>query len=231
MLKCVIFDMDGVLIDSHPIHKKAWQRFLQSVNRGTTPEDLDFVLDGRKRDDILRHFLGELSTEQLAEYGHRKEAFFRAEAENVQLIDGLDGFLHELRGAGIPMAVASCGSARRVHFILDTLQLNQVFSAIVTGDDVVHGKPSPDIFLKAADQLGVTADCSLVVEDAISGVLAAKSAGMKCLAVASNGRGSALKSAGADDVVPNFVEVTLKRVTQLFRQPSQRYASVGVRSS
>src|SRR5207237_1437960 len=141
------------------------------------------------REDILRHFLGDLPADRLLEYGHCKEAFFREEARHVPLVDGLDGFLQQLRTAGVTMAVASCGSAKRVHFILDNLKLKHSFSAVITGDDVLHGKPSPDIFLKAADSLGVPAGFSLVVEDAVSGVIAAKAAGMKCLAVASNGRG------------------------------------------
>ena len=208
--------MDGVLIDSHPIHKRAWQRFLESVQRETTPEELDFILDGRKREDILRHFLGDLNDEQVIEYGHRKEALFREEARSVGLVSGLAEFLDELRAAAIPMAVASCGSATRVNFILQRLNIRGCFSTVITGDDVVVGKPSPDIFLKAAGSLGVSCNEALVVEDAVAGVLAAKSAGMKCLAVASNGRGAALKAAGADEVVPDFQGMSVSRVIGLF---------------
>ena len=73
MLQAIIFDMDGVLIDSHPIHRQAWQRFLLTLDQQVSDAGLDFILEGRKREDILRHFLGDdLSEVQISEYGKRK---------------------------------------------------------------------------------------------------------------------------------------------------------------
>lgn len=85
----VVFDFDGVLVDSHPVHIRARKKFLESMGRAVSEEQLQFVLDGRKRDDILRHFLGELNDDKLVEYGHRKEQIFRDEAADVRTIDGL----------------------------------------------------------------------------------------------------------------------------------------------
>jgi beta-phosphoglucomutase-like phosphatase (HAD superfamily) len=73
MLRGVVFDMDGVIIDSHPAHRLAWKAFLESVGRETRDEELDFILDGYKRAEILEHFLGKLAPEQIAEYGNRKD--------------------------------------------------------------------------------------------------------------------------------------------------------------
>ena len=83
MLKGVIFDFDGVIVDSHPAHKRAWIKFLESVGRSVSEEELQFILDGRKRDDILRHFLGALDAQKTAEYGLRKERFFLDEAVDL----------------------------------------------------------------------------------------------------------------------------------------------------
>src|ERR1700756_3937612 len=99
LFRGVVFDFDGVIVDSHPVHKRAWQKFLESVGRVASDEELQFVLDGRKREDILRHFLGELSEEELVEYGSRKEQIFRDEATSVRAIEGLVDFLEDVKHA------------------------------------------------------------------------------------------------------------------------------------
>jgi beta-phosphoglucomutase-like phosphatase (HAD superfamily) len=114
------------------------------------------------------------------------------------------------------MAVASSGSSGRVHFILDRLGIQEHFSTVVTGDDVHHGKPNPEIFWKAAELLAARNNDTLVIEDAVSGVIAARNAGMKCMAIASNGRAEALRSAGAEIVVPDFRSVSLDQLAALF---------------
>jgi len=209
MIKGVIFDMDGVIIDSHPIHRKTWKKFLASLVRLATEEDLDFVLDGRKKEDILRHFLGDLSPEQVRAYGRQKEVMFREEALGLKTIEGLTDFLQELHASGLKSALASSGSRTRVNYILDRLALKKYFPVIVTGDDVSNGKPDPTIFCKAADGLGYCCSDLLVIEDSVSGVRAAKSVGMKCLGVADNGRARLLLEAGADHVVANFHGLSL----------------------
>ena len=99
---------------------------------------------------------------------------------------------------------------------LETLKLRKHFRAVVTGTDVERGKPDPSLFLLAADMLQVDASYILVCEDAVAGVLAAKTAGMKCLGIAANGRESLLKQAGADLVVKDFTHTSLESLKQLF---------------
>jgi beta-phosphoglucomutase len=202
--------MDGVVIDSHPVHKSAWKRFLASLGKDVADEELDFVLDGRKKEDILTHFLGNLTDEQVREYGHMKETMFREEAADIKMVEGMTDFLDDLQGASIPIALATSGSKNRVHYILDRLGLRSRFHVVVTGDDVIRGKPDPTIFVVAARQMQCPHSSVLVVEDAVAGVQAAKQAGMQCLAIASNGRGQLLREAGADRVVSNFVGLSLQ---------------------
>jgi len=216
MLKAVVFDMDGVIVDSHPIHKRAWKKFLAGLGKDVSDSDLEFVLDGRKKEEILRHFLGELTAEQVRRYASEKELLFREEMSLVGPLPGLPRLLDELRLGRVHIAVASCGSRLRVDYLLDHLQLQRSFRTVVTGDDVPNGKPDPAIFLEAVRRLQVRCAEVLVVEDAVSGVKAAKSAGMKCLAVASNGRESLLRVAGADCVVADFVDISLRKLQGLF---------------
>ncbi len=212
MIRGVIFDFDGVIVDSHPAHIRAWRKFLDSVGQQVSEEELEFVLDGRKRDEILRHFLGELSEEQRLVYGQRKEQIFRDEAQDVPTIEGLRDFLDELDEANVALGLASSGSRSRIDFLLAGLELKKRFRAVVTGNEVNEGKPDPAIFLKAAGELQIAPPELLAVEDAVSGIKAAKSAGMKCLGIAPWHRVSILLNAGADHVVPSFVSLSFGKL-------------------
>ena len=216
MLRAVIFDMDGVIVDSHPIHKKTWRTFLKSQGKEISEEDLNFIMEGRKREEILRHFLGELSEEQMQIFGRQKEQLFRRESSALQPIDGLPEFLRDLEQAELRLAVASSGSSGRVNDILVSLDLRNYFQVIVTGDQVTNGKPDPEIFLVASDRLSVSPAETLVFEDSVSGVKAAKAAGMKCFGVATNGIIPTLLEAGADQIIADFSGVSCGVMRRLF---------------
>jgi beta-phosphoglucomutase len=215
VFKGVVFDFDGVIVDSHPAHLRAWKSFLNSVGKNVSEEQLHFVLDGRKRDDILRHFLGELDADEIEEYGLQKEQCFRDEVTHVSVADGLLGFLENLESEQLAVAIASSGSKSRIHFLVDRFGLNKFFRVIVTGDEVEQGKPDPAVFLKAAHQLGVD-PCELIAfEDAVSGIKAARSAGMKCIGIAPPDRVPILLAAGASCVLPDFHNVSCSEIRKL----------------
>jgi beta-phosphoglucomutase len=217
MLQAIIFDMDGVIIDSHPVHRQAWQKFLLTLDKHVSEKDLDCILEGWRREDILRHFLGDLTRAQIVEYGNQKDEFFQQVGVPMKPVSGLCEFLDHLEGLGIPKAVATSASERRTQFTLDRLQLTRYFAAVVTANDVLNGKPDPAIYLLAAEQMGVLPKHVVVIEDSVSGVRAAKSAGMKCLGIANNSRCEVLRQAGADNIIPNFVGLTLDRLKPLVR--------------
>src|ERR1700704_1461239 len=206
MLAGVIFDFDGVIVDSHPAHLLAWKSLLRSVGKDASDAEFDFVREGAKREEILQRFLGELTPEQIKAYGEQKERMFQSLAGQVKLIDGIIDFLAEAEVAGLPMAVASSGNRMRVERMLESFNLRNRFHTIVTGGDVIKSKPDPALFYLAARGLQVEPTQIVVCEDAVSGVLAAKAAGMKCMAIAANGRQSMLKEAGADLVIDDFTQ-------------------------
>lgn len=215
-MKGAIFDLDGVLVDSHPAHFRAWKRLLDSIGKPIQDHDVDFILEGRKRREILEHFLGTLSDQQLDVYGRQKDVFFCEESKNIETIAGVRELLQKLRLACIPLAVASCGTRSRVNDLLDRLSLRHFFKAVITGDDVKEGKPDPSIFLLAAESYGIAPKDSLCLEDSVSGVMAAKAAGMRCLGVAKGGRGTLLLEVGADRVVPDFVHLSIAELRSTF---------------
>ena len=178
---------------------------------------MEFILEGRKREDILRHFLGDLTQEQVRFYGEQKELLFREEARTIETIPAVREFLNQLRRAFIPMAVATCGGSGRVDYLLGALMLREYFQVIVTGDDVKEGKPDPAIFKEAARRLGQRAENLLAIEDSVSGVRAAKAAGMRCLGIAAPGRAQKLREAGGDWVLPDFLEASVGFFCEHFR--------------
>jgi HAD superfamily hydrolase (TIGR01509 family) len=216
MLKGIIFDLDGVVVDSHTAHLQAWREFFHSMGRAVPVEELAFVLEGRKREEILRHFLGDLSPEQVRDYGAHKDALFRGHARELKPLEGVMEFLDAARDTGLEVGLASSASRVRVDRTLKELGLESRFRATVSGDDVQAGKPDPAIFHLAAEGMGLRSGETLVCEDAVCGVEAAKAAGMKCLAIAANGRAEALKAAGADRVVPDFRQVRVEDLRGLF---------------
>ena len=227
MLQGLIFDLDGVLVDSHPVHLRAWKALFASLDRHFSENELQFILEGHKREEILRHFLGHLSEEQIKEYGARKEALVQVSAHEIETLSGVLEFLDEIHGAGLPMGVASSASRPRVVSTLERLQLKQYFSAVMTGSDVAKGKPDPAIFCRAAEAMGVSPSGILVCEDAVNGVQAAKRAGMKCLGIASPERALLLHKAGADKIAADFTNVRLDDLRGLF--PQVRVAKEGSR--
>ncbi|HKW76836.1 MAG TPA: HAD family phosphatase [Terriglobales bacterium] len=225
MLRAIIFDLDGVVADSHPAHKRAWSELLASLGRIVSAQDLEYVVEGRKRDEIMRHFLGELTREQLGEYGTRKDSLFAHYSADLQPVAGVGEFLEQVRAAGIVTALASSAGRRRVEANLEQLGLAAYFQFVVTGDDVIRGKPDPALFTMAAKELRVSSEETLVCEDAVNGVQAAKAAGMKCLAITSPGREMVLKAAGADKIVRDFTHIPLDELGRLFADAAQSHAA------
>jgi len=211
-LQAVVFDMDGVIVDSHPAHRYAWKAFLRTLGKEVTERELDFVMDGRKRRDILFHFLGPLTDEQLKEYGESKDEFFWRAIPDVAPIPGVLDFIGCIRGTGIALAVATSASAGRTRSILESIGLVTDFSAIVTGDEIREGKPDPAVYRVACQRLNCLPEAAVAIEDAPSGVLAAKRAGLKCVGVASHQRAEELTAAGADCVIRDFCNLSLQQL-------------------
>jgi beta-phosphoglucomutase len=212
-IRGVVFDMDGVVVDSHPSHRAAWKQFLQSVGHPTSDSEIDFILDGRKRAEILRHFLGEeLSSEEIRDYGNRKDQMLRKLGSRPRPIDGAIEFIVELRQAGIAVGVATSAAGTRAQATLSELGIKDYFDVIVTGDDVSIGKPDPSIYRLAATRLHENPAQLLAFEDAASGVQAALCAGFRCIGVASGARVELLRAAGAQVVISDFSSLRISDV-------------------
>jgi len=224
-LRGVIFDMDGVLVDSHAVHRKAWRLFFQTLEREVPESALDFILDGHKRDDILRHFLGNRSDPELEEFGRRKDSIFRQMRLDVAAVPGAVQMVRELHGKGAALALATSASRSRAHSTLVDLGLRDCFQQVVTGEDVILGKPDATIYRLACERIRIDPSHLLAVEDAISGIRAAVGAGLSCVAVASHETPENLTAAGAAHVVRDFLAVTAQRLECILLRSNAHPAS------
>jgi HAD superfamily hydrolase (TIGR01509 family) len=226
----VIFDLDGVIVDSHPVHRKAWHQFCQSLGLDVSDGDLDFVLDGRKRCYILRHFLGDLSEPELENYGQIKDSIVQSMQLEIAPIPGVLRLLRELADRGIALAVVTSASRSRTFVTLGQLGVKELFSVVITGEDVIAGKPDPAGYQMALDRLRETPEPVIAVEDAVSGVQAATRAGLRCLGVAGHQSRESLVAAGAVAVARDFTDISIQDVIRMCRSPEAFSTSDGVAS-
>jgi beta-phosphoglucomutase len=174
-----LFDMDGVIVDSNPHHRLAWEEFNRRYGLETT-EAMHQRMYGRRNDQIVRDFFGGgLSDDEVATRGFAKEALYRqmiADRVEEMLVPGLREFLDKYKK--VPKAVCSNAEPDNVNFLLDRSGLRPYFQVVLNGHQVSNPKPNPEIYLRAAELLEVSpADC-IVFEDSHSGVEAGRAAGM-----------------------------------------------------
>ncbi len=216
----VIFDMDGVLVDSNPFHLQKWIAFLDEHGIPYVEEALPKQILGSRNDSLFRRFFGpQLTPEEMRRLGEEVEANFRkAFAPHARPLPGLESLVEEIHRQGIPIAVASSAIGKNVAFVIEALKFRPYIRTTVNGDEVIHAKPDPEIYLKTAGKLGIAPRACVAFEDSFVGVEAAKRAGMKCVAIASS---FPLEELGAqtqaDLVVSGFEVVRLATLQQLFQ--------------
>jgi beta-phosphoglucomutase len=174
--------MDGVIVDSNPLHRESWAAFNRRYGLETTEAMLQRMY-GKRNDDIVRDFFGDqLPPEEVAARGRAKEQLYREmvtdRIEEI-LLPGLRRFLEMHHGT--PMGIASNAEPENINFLLDRAGLRSCFRVVVDGHQVRNPKPHPDIYLRAAELLGVAPCNCIVFEDSHSGVAAAVAAGMRVI--------------------------------------------------
>ncbi|MEW4369084.1 HAD family hydrolase [Paenibacillus kandeliae] len=188
----VIFDMDGVLIDSEPIYfdieNSTFVHFGAKVDEEEHHTYVGVTLASMFEQVQQRHGL-DCTVEQMLAF--HVEHVMEVMKQHPQLVpfEGLTNWLDWLYEAGIPMVVASSSPRILIELILERLEVRRYFQDMISGEEVANGKPAPDIFLRAADMLGVAPERCLVIEDSRNGVRAARSAGMRCIGHQNPGSG------------------------------------------
>lgn len=182
----LVFDLDGVIVDSMPMHTEAWKRYLERL--GIASDDIERQMYGRRNDEIVRALIGaNLSATEVFEHGAGKERLFREmmlPQLEQHILPGIREFLTETNGA--PCAVASNAEPANIDFVLDSAGLRPFFAITVDGHQVSRPKPWPDIYLRAADLLHTPPKNCIIFEDSPTGIAAARAAGGRVVGLATH---------------------------------------------
>ena len=212
-LKGVIFDMDGVVVNTVPLHFKAWKKMFSGYGKKFTFKDYELKVDGIPRINGARAILPELSEEELEKAASKKQKYLLEflKKDGVKAYRDAVYLIKSLKTNKIKRAIIS--SSKNCLYILKKAKVNKLFDVIITGDDTKRGKPHPDIFLLAARRLGLKAEECVVIEDAVLGIIAAKRAKMKVVGIDRYGKPARLKE--ADLTVNNLKKSPLSKLERL----------------
>lgn len=201
-----IFDHDGVLVDSFDFHEQAWLELERRTHLGFTPEFIHQTF-GMTNPSIFRRLLGEqLSEDEIRRFSDLKEECYRDVARGrLRLFDGMRELLDALTARGVKLAIGSSGPLANLELTVSDCGLSGRFAAIASLEDITRGKPDPQVFLIAAAKAGALPARSVVFEDAIVGIQAAKSAGMHAVGLTTTHPAGNLTEAGADLVLESLV--------------------------
>lgn len=203
----VIFDVDGVLVDSYAAHLDSWRRLALELHRSIAEQQFAATF-GRTSRDIIAELFHVQDDARIRQLDDRKEAFYRDRIRGcVPAMPGAVSLVTACHQTRFRIAVGSSGPARNVRLVCDEMRLTPMLSAIVTGDDVTRGKPDPQVFRLAADRMKLPSSRCLVIEDAPAGIEAARRATMPAIALTSTHTPDTLRSAkltidGLDQITP-----------------------------
>ena len=219
--KALIFDMDGTLVHNLPVHNKALKDALLEAGVQLPIDMAEFFAsaNGKKTTEVFRMMLGtHVKDSEVVYWSERKDALYRERfTYSRKPLPGLLQLFEQADILGLPMAVASASSPENISFILDELNLNRYFKVVISGHDVQHGKPDPEIFLKSAKDMGISPSDCLVFEDGLLGIEAARRAGMDAVFICTTLDARAV--AGQPHVlhaVPDFTHLDILSVLGMF---------------
>lgn len=209
-MKAVIFDMDGVIIDSEPIHLEVDMQTMKNLGCDISVEELEKYVGTTNEymlTEIKKNYNISESIEEILSYKLEmtKKKIIQS---NLEPIEGIRELLSDLKNKNIPTAIASSSPRDFINVVISKFKLQEYFKYIVSGEDVVSGKPSPDIYIETAKKLALSPKDCTVIEDSRNGVLAAKSAGMKCIGFQNINSGNQDLSK-ADTIVKSIMEIKI----------------------
>mgnify|MGYP001161442138 FL=1 len=217
MLKAVLFDMDGVIVDTEPLHYKAYLKMFETVGVEVSKE-MYTNFTGQSTyticKQICRNFNLKNSPEELVRIKRNNFTKLFYEEENLQLIEGVEKLIKDYHKNGLTLILASSASMFTINNVTKRFKLNTYFKDKLSGADLKASKPNPEIFIKAAESANVETKECIVIEDSTNGIKAANSAGIFCIAYKSkNSEGQNYNL--ADKLITNYEEINYDKIKYL----------------
>ncbi len=214
MVKAIIFDMDGVLVDSESFHLRAYNKILARYGKSISAAEFHKGFGSLPAKEKLRNWLDINDESELNRLSGERDSCF-GQLINDHLVPSKDAacILENMKNSGFRLGLATSASRESADLILKKLEIEDYFESIICANDFRQGKPDPEIFLNAAGRLNVNASDCVVIEDSRHGIEAARNAGMKCIAVATSHRPEELDN--ADRIVNGIEGITLNMLKEL----------------
>ena len=218
----VLFDMDGVLVENTNFHINAWLHFSQRYGHPLTRDQYLENINGRVSADAMAYMFGHpVSADELVTFTEEKEGIYRElYAPHLRPTAGLIPFLDALKAQNVRLAVGTSAPVSNVQFTLDGLSIRAYFDAVVDSSMIRHGKPDPEVYLTAANRVGIDPARCVVFEDALAGIEAGIRAGMAVVALTTTHTRAELTNSGAALIVADFTELSVDMVRELVDSPS-----------
>ena len=209
MIAAILFDLDGTLVNSDPIHYKAWQEILRDYGIEIDEAFYKRHISGRINPLIVQDILPQLSLEEGQRFAEGKEVRFRELASELQPVAGLSDVLAWIDKCGLKRAVVTNAPRENAHFMLKILGLTDVFATVFLAEEAEAGKPHPAPYQMALRSLNITPESAIAFEDSPSGICSAVGAGICTIGIASTHNPDELCEAGAKIAVPDFTSKLL----------------------
>jgi HAD superfamily hydrolase (TIGR01509 family) len=209
MLSAILFDLDGTIVNTDPIHYQAWQQKLASYGIEIDETFYKSRISGRLNPEIVKDILPQLSAADGQRFADEKEALFRELAANLQPLSGFSQLIAWTETHQLKRALVTNAPRLNAEFVLEVLGIKETFPTIVLAEDCTAGKPDPAPYNVALSQLGIQAQDAIALEDSPSGIRAAVAAGIRTIGIASTHDPKVLLEVGAFMAIPDFTNLQL----------------------
>ena len=213
MVKGIIFDMDGTMVDSLPYHHEAWKIFFNENKVENFSEKLKDYKGGGTLDLMKAVYGDRYSLKELKKMSDEKEIIFRRIYKgNIMPIKGFKKFLNDVKSRNILVGLASNAIRKNVSLIIKELEIYDDFDSIICGDEVDNGKPNPEMFNKTIDRFKINKNECLIFEDSLEGIKAAKYSNINVIGITSSSSHKTLQDAGSTMTISNYVDFDLSKI-------------------
>ncbi|WP_375515595.1 HAD family hydrolase [uncultured Nostoc sp.] len=209
MLAAILFDLDGTIVNTDPIHYRAWREMLLNYSIEIDETFYKSQISGRLNPEIVKDILPQLSTVEGQKFADEKEALFRKLAPHLKPLSGFSELLAWTETHQLKRALVTNAPRLNAEFMLEVLGIKEVFHTVVLADDCIAGKPDPAPYQVALNKLGIKAEEAIALEDSPSGIWAAVSAGIRTIGIASTHDPQLLQEIGAFMAIPDFTDLQL----------------------